>query len=176
MYNFPLREMRVEGIDSRCQMVIKKYHNANSISNLSKFAIHPSFYIIDGTMLPNKKEHIAEILGKLPSSPGVYQMKDITGKVIYVGKSVNLKSRVSSYFRDTGTLTLAKKQMVSKITDIEILLCGTEVEALVLETNLIKHLSPKYNILMKDDKNLAYIKITNSPVPEVIKTRNKTQD
>lgn len=73
---------------------------------------------------------------------------------------MNLKSRVSSYFRESGGLTMAKSQMVSKIVDIEIMLCQNEVEALVLETNLIKHLSPKYNILMKDDKNLAYIKIT----------------
>ncbi len=66
--------------------------------------------------------------------------------------------------------------MVGKIEDIEIITCSTEVEALVLETNLIKHLTPKYNILMKDDKNLAYLKITNSPVPELIKTRQKFRD
>jgi len=120
-------------------------------------------------------------------------MKDKSGKVIYVGKSVNLKSRVSSYFQGvslgqgrtplyppfkggSNQLTLAKRQMVDKIADIETILCQTEVEALVLETNLIKHLTPKYNILMKDDKNLAYIKITKSPIPEVIKTRQKIQD
>ena len=103
-------------------------------------------------------------------------MKDMAGKVIYVGKSVNLKSRVSSYFRDTGSLTLAKSQMVAKIRDIEIILCQTEVEALILETNLIKHLTPKYNILMKDDKNLAYIKITKNPVPEIFRTRQKQRD
>lgn len=66
--------------------------------------------------------------------------------------------------------------MVKQIADIEILLCNNEVEALVLETNLIKHLTPKYNILMKDDKNLAYIKITSSTIPEVIKTRQKIND
>jgi excinuclease ABC subunit C len=66
--------------------------------------------------------------------------------------------------------------MVAKIADIEIITCQTEVEALVLETNIIKHLTPKYNILMKDDKNLAYIKITNSPIPELIKTRQKIRD
>jgi excinuclease ABC subunit C len=66
--------------------------------------------------------------------------------------------------------------MVAKICDIDIITCQTEVEALVLETNLIKHLTPKYNILMKDDKNLAYIKITGSPVPELIKTRQKIRD
>ena len=71
---------------------------------------------------------------------------------------------------------MAKKQMVSKIYDIETLHTESEVEALVLETNLIKHLTPKYNILMKDDKSHAYIKITNSPVPELIKTRQKFRD
>lgn len=103
-------------------------------------------------------------------------MKDKDDKVIYVGKAKSLKSRVSSYFDRTGELTLAKKQMVGKIADIEIILCETEVEALVLETNLIKHLTPKYNILMKDDKNLAYIKITHSPIPELLKTRIKIKD
>ena len=76
----------------------------------------------------------------------------------------------------TSELSLAKRQMVHKIQDIETIICQTEVEALILETNLIKHLSPKYNILMKDDKNHAYIKITNSPIPEVIKTRQKFAD
>lgn len=83
---------------------------------------------------------------------------------------------MSSYFVKTNELSVAKKQMVGKIEDIEILTCKTEVEALVLETNLIKHLTPKYNILMKDDKNLAYIKVTNSPIPELIKTRQKIRD
>ena len=103
-------------------------------------------------------------------------MKDKSGKVMYVGKAKSLVSRVKSYFVKTTELSLAKRQMVGKIADIEIITCSTEVEALVLETNLIKHLTPKYNILMKDDKNLAYIKITNSPVPELIKTRQKIRD
>lgn len=103
-------------------------------------------------------------------------MKDKDGKVIYVGKAKSLKNRVSSYFDRTTDLTLAKRHMVDKISDIETILCATEVEALVLETNLIKHLTPKYNILMKDDKNLAYIKITNSPIPELVKTRQKIKD
>lgn len=121
-------------------------------------------------------DHIEQILKNLPQSPGVYQMKDRTNRVIYVGKAKNLRARVASYFRDGKNLTVAKKHMVEKIADIETLLCQTEVEALTLETNLIKHLSPKYNILMKDDKNLSYIKITKGPVPEVIKTRQKLSD
>ena len=128
--------------------------------------------------MPKKtlSEHLAWILTRLPTAPGVYQMKDKDGKVMYVGKAKNLKNRVKSYFERTTELSAAKKQMVAKIEDIELIICETEVEALVLETNIIKHLSPKYNILMKDDKNLAYIKITNSPVPELIKTRQKFRD
>ncbi len=103
-------------------------------------------------------------------------MKDAKGEVMYVGKAKNLKSRVGSYFARTEDLNMAKRQMVGKIVNIEVTLTASEVEALVLETNLIKHLRPKYNILMKDDKNLAYIKITRSPVPELIKTRQKIRD
>lgn len=103
-------------------------------------------------------------------------MKDAKGGVMYVGKAKILKNRVGSYFVKTNELSVAKRQMVAKIADIEIITCQTEVEALVLETNIIKHLTPKYNILMKDDKNLAYLKITNSPVPEIIKTRQKVRD
>ncbi|MBC7498587.1 excinuclease ABC subunit C [Candidatus Gracilibacteria bacterium] len=121
-------------------------------------------------------EHLEKILQNLPKIPGVYQMKDTKGGVMYVGKAKSLKSRVGSYFVKTNDLSVAKRQMVAKIADIEIITCQTEVEALVLETNIIKHLTPKYNILMKDDKNLAYLKITNSPVPELIKTRQKIRD
>lgn len=127
-------------------------------------------------MKPEPNEYLQKILKWLPQSPWVYQMKDKEGRVIYVGKAKNLKNRVNSYFDRTSELTLAKKQMVGKISDIETILCETEVEALVLETNLIKHLTPKYNILMKDDKNLAYLKITNSPIPELLKTRIHVRD
>lgn len=127
-------------------------------------------------MKQESSEHIQKILDTLPKVPGVYQMRDINGGVMYVWKAKNLKNRVSSYFVKTNELSVAKKQMVGKIEDIEIITCSTEVEALVLETNLIKHLTPKYNILMKDDKNLAYLKITNSSVPELIKTRQKFRD
>ncbi len=127
-------------------------------------------------MKKESNDHIQNILSNLPKAPWVYQMKDKTGKVMYVWKAKSLKSRVNSYFVKATDLSLAKRQMVGKIADIEIITCSTEVEALVLETNLIKHLIPKYNILMKDDKNLAYIKITNSFVPELIKTRQKFRD
>ncbi len=98
-------------------------------------------------------------------------MKDASGKVIYVGKSVNLKSRVGSYFSGKSSLGPAKRQMVERIADIEIVETRTETEALVLETNLIKEIRPKYNVLMKDDKDLAYVRISPGPVSAVEKTR-----
>lgn len=121
-------------------------------------------------------EHLIDILSRLPDNPGVYQMKNDKNEVIYVGKAKSLKNRVKSYFLRTEDLSVAKRQMVEKIADIELITCDTEVEALILETNLIKHISPKYNILMKDDKDLAYIKITKSPVPELVKTRQRLND
>jgi len=95
------------------------------------------------------------------------------GVIIYVGKSVNLKSRVSSYFRKNADLNFAKKQMVKQVDKIEIIETLNETEALVLEINLIKRFSPKYNVLMKDDKNLTYICVTSEIIPRVIKVRNK---
>ncbi|MDD2891559.1 MAG: excinuclease ABC subunit UvrC [Candidatus Gracilibacteria bacterium] len=117
--------------------------------------------------------HISKILATLPSSPGVYIMKNKKGVIIYVGKSVSLHSRVSSYWGDEKRLNFAKRSMISQVQDIEIIETRNELEALVLETNLIKENQPKYNILMKDGKNLAYIHITNETIPEVIKTRIK---
>jgi excinuclease ABC subunit C len=109
----------------------------------------------------------------LPSSPGVYLMKDKTGVVLYVGKSRNILSRVRTYFDESDRLNRAKQNMVKHIRAIETIETKNEVEALILETNLIKHLHPKYNVLMKDDKNMAYIRITDDPVPEVVKTRRR---
>ncbi|MDD2566093.1 MAG: excinuclease ABC subunit UvrC [Candidatus Gracilibacteria bacterium] len=117
-----------------------------------------------------------QILSNIPKTPGIYQMKNSKGGIIYIGKSVNLKSRVNSYFNSQNKLNFAKQKMVEQVADIEIIETKNEIEALVLETNLIKKNRPKYNILMKDDKNLSYIKITSGPIPEVIRTRIKTKD
>lgn len=117
---------------------------------------------------------IENILSDLSSNPWVYIMKNTSGNIMYIWKSVSLKSRVNSYFNGKSKLNFAKQNMVAQIADIETIETKNEVEALVLETNLIKLHKPKYNILMKDDKNLVYIKITDDPVPEVIKTRIKT--
>ena len=97
-------------------------------------------------------------ISMLPDSPGCYLMKDVTGTIIYVGKAVNLKNRVRSYFRDTYH-TPKVAAMISHIDDFEILLCETNLEALMLECNLIKLHKPYYNILLKDDKHYPYVRI-----------------
>ena len=90
-----------------------------------------------------------------------------------MGKSVNLRSRTTSYFNKNADLNAGKRQMVTQVETVEYIQTANETEALVLETNLIKKHLPKYNVLMKDDKNLAYIKITADAVPQVVKTRIK---
>ncbi len=97
-------------------------------------------------------------LSQLPESPGVYQMKR-GGEVIYVGKAVNLKNRVRQYFHSSKDHTPKVQAMVSNIEDFDIILCDTELEALILECNLIKKYRPYYNILLKDDKQYPYIRI-----------------
>ena len=96
----------------------------------------------------------------LPLTPGVYLMKDKTDKIIYVGKAKALKNRVSQYFGSQNTHTQKVRKMVENVADFDYILCGSEFEALVLECSLIKQHSPKYNILLKDDKGYSYIKVT----------------
>ena len=118
---------------------------------------------------------IAQKLSLLPDSPGCYQMKE-NGKIIYVGKAVNLKNRVRSYFhgRDHTPKVAA---MVSHITDFDIILCRTNLEALILECNLIKLYRPYYNILLKDDKHYPYIRLDLSePFPRVTLARRQQAD
>ena len=99
-------------------------------------------------------------LKNVTNKPGVYRMLDVKAQVIYVGKAKNLKKRLSSYFRTTG-LSTKTQVMVSKINDIEITITHTEGEALLLESNLIKELRPRYNVLMRDDKSYPYIFISD---------------
>ena len=105
-------------------------------------------------------EIIAEKLAMLPSSPGVYIMKDAEGTIIYVGKAVVLKNRVSQYFQNNKSHSVKVKAMVARIADFDIVMVGTEVEALILECKLIKKYRPKYNISLKDDKMYPYLKVT----------------
>ncbi len=107
-----------------------------------------------------KNNELQSKLDALPALPGVYQFKDKNGKIIYVGKGKNLRNRVRSYFRSTvdSPKTLA---LVKKIKDFQLIVTDNEVEALVLENNLIKEFRPRYNINLKDDKTFPYIRVTN---------------
>jgi len=120
--------------------------------------------------------NIKEELKKLPHKPGVYIMRDEDNKIIYVGKAVSLKNRVTSYFRKTNKTTRIEK-MVSLIDHFEYIVTDNEAEALILECNLIKKNMPKFNVLLKDDKTYPYIKIDiNSDYPNVFYTRNLKND
>ena len=121
--------------------------------------------------------NIQEELKKLPDTPGVYLHKDEFGQIIYVGKAVSLKRRVSSYFRQPEKHSPKTRELVKHIAEFEYINCGSELEALILECNLIKKYRPKYNILLRDDKTYPYIKLTLSEeYPRVIKTRRLVND
>lgn len=115
-------------------------------------------------------QYIDKLLATVPHSPGCYLMKDKNGCIIYVGKSKNLKNRLSSYFKQTHT---GKTMMlVRDIYEFEYILTNSEVESLLLELNLIKKYTPKYNILYKDDKSYPYIELTNDQYPRLVIVRN----
>ena len=116
-------------------------------------------------------EHIENTLKTIPKKPGIYKYFNKKWEIIYVWKSVNLFSRVHSYFNGKSKLNFAKKKMVTQIENIETIIVENETESLLLETSLIKEHKPKYNILMKDDKNHMYIKITSDTYPKIVKTR-----
>lgn len=120
---------------------------------------------------------IKENLKKLPDSPGVYIHKDRLGEVIYVGKAVSLRNRVRQYFQSQKNMDSKVSAMVSHIAEFEYITTATEMEALILECNLIKRYSPKYNILLRDDKTYPYIKITmKEDYPRILKTRRVEND
>ncbi|MHB9041317.1 MAG: excinuclease ABC subunit UvrC [Melioribacteraceae bacterium] len=114
-------------------------------------------------------------LNSLPALPGIYQFFNEKGKVIYVGKAKNLRSRVRSYFQKNVD-SPKTEVLVSKINDLELIVTNNEIEALVLENNLIKDLKPRYNIILKDDKSFPYIRVTNEPFPQIFPTRNVIKD
>lgn len=120
---------------------------------------------------------VAEKLQLLPDSPGVYIMKDAQGKIIYVGKAVILKNRVRQYFQSNKNHSPKVRAMVAKIADFETILTGSEVEALILECNLIKKHRPRYNISLKDDKTYPYVKVSLAEdYPRVMITRRVLKD
>jgi len=122
-------------------------------------------------------EKITGILATLPDKPGCYLMKDADGTIIYVGKAINLKNRVRSYFQQSTDHTYKTRQMVRKIEDIEWIVVASELEALILEMNLIKQHRPFYNVRLKDDKRYPYIKVHwADPFPKLSVTRNMVND
>ena len=119
-------------------------------------------------------ERLRDKANSLPTSPGVYIMKNADGAVIYVGKSKKLKNRVASYF--SGAHNYKTEKMVSLVADFDYIICKTEIEALTLENVLIKKHSPKYNIKLKDSKSYPYIKITAGEYPRLFVTRERRGD
>jgi excinuclease ABC subunit C len=122
-------------------------------------------------------EKVQGILATLPIKPGVYIMKNATETIIYVGKAINLRNRVRSYFHADASHDAKTRRLVREITDIEWIVVGSELEALILEMNLIKKHRPKYNIRLKDDKRYPYIKVHwADPFPKVTVTRQMVED
>jgi excinuclease ABC subunit C len=122
-------------------------------------------------------EHIQAILETLPTKPGCYIMRNTTGKIIYVGKAINLRSRVRSYFHSSADLSLKTRRLVSEIADLEWIVVDSELEALILEMNLIKKHLPQYNVRLKDDKRYPFIKVEwADPFPKILVTREHVQD
>ena len=122
-------------------------------------------------------EEIRAQVETLPRRPGVYLMHDVGGTVIYVGKAVDLRSRVRSYFQPSGWENPKVRAIVSEIANLEFIVTDSELEALILEANLIKQHRPRYNVRLKDDKRYPYIKITwAAPFPKVIITRRMERD
>lgn len=127
-------------------------------------------------MQDTRIDKIKKIISKIPYNPGIYLMKDIDGNVIYVGKAKSLKKRVRQYFNKTPK-TLRIQKMTEKVENIEYIVTANELEALVLECNYIKSHSPKYNVMLKDDKSYPYIKITvKDEFPGIYITRNLKDD
>ena len=122
-------------------------------------------------------DRLQPLLEGLPTKPGCYLMKDAAGRVIYVGKAINLRNRVRSYFHSASGQHARTAELVAHIADIEWILVGSELEALILELNLIKRHAPKYNIRFKDDKRYPYIKVHwADDFPKVTVTRRMADD
>ncbi len=117
-----------------------------------------------------------QLTAKLPNSPGVYKMMDEDGKVIYIGKAKNLKKRVKQYFQKGYKHSTRTTKLLEKMCEIDSISVDSELEAMILESNLIKQLKPKYNVIMKDDKNFVYIKITKEDFPRIQIVRKVEKD
>lgn len=120
---------------------------------------------------------LKEKIEKLPGSPGVYLYRDSSGKIVYVGKAKSLRNRVRSYFQEGRPLDPKTDRLVSEVADIECIVTDSEVEALILESTLVKKNQPRYNVNLKDDKSFPYLKLTvNEPYPRIFITRRIKRD
>ena len=120
---------------------------------------------------------LQEKIDHLPAEPGVYVFKNAQGKIIYVGKARSLRNRVRSYFQESRPLDPKTQRLVSEIADLEYIITDSEVEALILESTLVKRNQPRYNINLKDDKSFPYLKLTvNEPYPRIFITRRIRKD
>jgi excinuclease ABC subunit C len=119
---------------------------------------------------------LEEKLESLPPKPGVYQFKSKEGRLLYVGKAVSLRNRVRQYFQKSRTPDARLDAMISKIADLEVIVTDSEIEALILEANLVKQYNPRYNVNLKDDKSYPFIVVTNEPFPRVFVTRRIVRD
>ena len=122
------------------------------------------------------KEKIQQKLDVLPHKPGVYLMHNVRGRVIYVGKAIDLANRVRSYFHASAQEDSKTRRLVGEIDDLEWILTDSEVEALILEANLIKKYRPRFNVRLKDDKRYPYLKVTHEDFPKVLITRQMQRD
>jgi len=122
------------------------------------------------------KTGLKEKIKNIPSKPGVYQFKNNSGEIIYIGKAKNLRTRIRSYFQKNKYQTPKNQSMIKRITDLDWIVVLTEVEALLTEANLVKEHKPHYNINLKDDKSFPYIRITREPYPRIFITRNIVKD
>lgn len=123
-----------------------------------------------------EEQKLKQILRNIPDSPGVYKMIDQEGIVIYIGKAKSLKKRVKQYFQKNYQHSTRTKKLLEKISDISYIVVDSELEAVILESTLIKQLLPKYNIIMKDDKSYVYIRITNEDFPRITIVRKIEKD
>jgi len=121
-------------------------------------------------------QRLQEKLENLSRSPGVYLFKDESGQVIYVGKAKVLRNRVRSYFQEGRNPDIKTDRLVAKIRDLETIVTDSEIEALILEANLVKEYRPRYNINLKDDKSFPYIRVTHEPFPRIFATRKIIRD
>ncbi len=122
-------------------------------------------------------EKIEKIINKIPESPGIYMMKDLHGKILYIGKAKALKTRVKSYFQKSESLQPRGRIMIKRVADIDFTTTASEIEALMLESNFIKKYQPRYNVLLKDDKHYPYIRLaTDTDFPYLSIVRKVKKD